>query len=185
VICLVRDPRAVITSQHAARPGEYFCNYRIWRACERAAARFSAHPRFASVKYEHLVAAPNKIQERIEGQFSFLQRIHDFSRYQEFAAPAIVADSAMSGLRAVGTGSVEKWRQHLPRVAEQYRRHPEMADDLVRLGYEQDNEWLTALRDIKAKTYPCRYPDRPQPLKEMEKKMRVWFKSRRYLRDLT
>lgn len=184
VIYLVRDPRAVITSQHTARPGEYFCNYRIWRACERAAAALSGHPRFIFLKYEDLVAVPDKTQERIEQQFPFLQRIHAFSQYQEFAAPAVAAEAAMSGLRAVGTGSLHKWRQHLPRVAEQYQRYPEMADELIRLGYETNGDWLTVLRDVEVRKHACRYPDRAQPLKEMEKKIRVWFKSRRYLREL-
>lgn len=184
VICLVRDPRAVIASQHAARPGEYFCNYRIWRACDRAAAEFSGHQRFSFLRYEDLVAAPDKVQEQLERQFPFLQRVHDFSQYQSFAEPHSEAETAMSGLRAIGSDSVEKWRQHLSRVAEQYQRHPAMADDLVRLGYEADDQWLAALRNVPATKYPCRYPDRAQPLKEMEKKLRIWFKSRRYLRQM-
>ena len=40
----------------------------------------------------------------------------------------------MSGLREVNLDSLDKWRGHLPWIAEQYRRHPALADDLIRLA---------------------------------------------------
>ena len=41
---------------------------------------------------------------------------------------------------------------------------------------------LEALRDVAPVVYPCRYPERRPHLKEWEKSLRVFLKSRRYLK---
>lgn len=183
VIYMSRDPRAVITSKHRENPQQYFSNYRVWKECDRAAQQYLGHPRFLLLRYEDLVCDPDAVQAQIAGHFPFLTQRHLFSEYQEFAVPSEASQRAMNGLRAVNRESLEKWRQHLPRVAEQYQRHPELADDLVRLGYEQDRQWLELLQEVPATVYPCRYPERRPHLKELEKSLRVYLKSRRYLRD--
>jgi hypothetical protein len=90
----------------------------------------------------------------------------------------------MNGLRAINPESLNKWQQHLPRIAEQLQRRPQLADDLLRLGYERDNSWQAPLQGVAPVVYPCRYPERRPVLKEWEKNLRVWLKSRRYLRQL-
>ncbi len=182
VIYLGRDPRAVITSRHRENPQQYFCNYRVWSECDRAASRYRGHPRFLELHYEDLVADPDAVQARISAHFPFLHPLHRFSDYQDHARPSEASRRAMNGLRAVNRESLEKWRRHLPRVAEQYARHPALAADLVRLGYEPDDRWLEALRDVEPVVYPCRYPERRPHLKEWEKSLRVFLKSRRYLK---
>jgi len=179
-----RDPRAVITSMHPGSPGQYFCNYRIWRECDNAARRYLGHPRFLDLCYEDLAASPDLVQARIGDRFSFLQQRHMFSDYHLLAEPSEASQQAMNGLRQVNRESLEKWREHLPRVAEQYRRHPDLADDLLRLGYEPDNGWLEALVGVEGIIYPCRYPEHRAYLKEWEKALRIYLKSRRYLRRL-
>jgi hypothetical protein len=109
---------------------------------------------------------------------------HRFSDYHHHADPSGAASQAMNGLREIDLNSLSKWRQHLPRVAEQYRRHPALADDLIRLGYEQDRRWLRQLDEVASVVYPCRYPERRPYVKEWEKAVRVYLKSRRYLRHM-
>ncbi len=184
VIYLVRDPRSVITSKRREAANQYFCNYRIWRECEEAATFYEGHSRFLRLRYEDLVADPDGQQVRIQEKFAFLRQQRLFSEFHRFARPSNAAQQALSGLRPVDQGSLAKWRQHLPRIADQYRHHPELADDLVRLGYEQDRGWLKALDDVRAIEYPCRYPEQRQRLKEWEKSLRVYLKSRRYLKRL-
>ena len=181
VIYMGRDPRAVITSKHRQLPDEYFCNYRVWSECDRAAQRYSGHARFLALRYEDLVRAPDEVQARIGEQFDFLQARHLFSDYHLHAESSPDSRRAMNGLRAVNLDSLEKWQQHLPRVAEQYRRHPALANDLIRLDYESDRSWLELLRGVEPVVYPCRYPERREHLKEWEKSLRVRLKSRRYL----
>lgn len=183
IIYLERDPRGVITSRHQAHPGQYFCNYRIWRECHTAAQRYSGHPRFLPLRYEDLVSEPDRVQAEIAARFDFLRSRHPFSDHHLHTHPAWAAqcDTAQR-VRAVSTSSLGQWRQHLPRVAQQYQQYPSMAAQLIRLGYEQDKQWLDMLRDVPRIRFPCRYPEQRQTLKEWEKNIRVYLKSRRYLK---
>ena len=184
VIYLGRDPRAVITSTHGSSPGQYFCNYRIWRECYRAAQRYQGHKRFLSLRYEDLVTDPDREQAAIRAHFPFLEQRHYFSEYHLYASPSAAAQQAMRGLRQVNRESLDKWRGHLPRVAEQLRRHPALSQDLVSLGYEADEHWMQQLAGVDCIVYPCRYPERRPHLKEWEKGLRVYLKSRRYLKRM-
>lgn len=184
IIYMSRDPRAVISSKHRASPGQYFCNYRVWRECDNAARHYLGHPRFLQLRYEDLVTDPDAVQASIGTYYPFLRQQHLFSEYHRHARPSDASSKAMHGLRQVNRASLDKWREHLPRVAEQYRRHPDLADDLVRLGYEPDKHWLEVLEGIECTVYPCRYPERRAYLKEWEKAMRIYLKSRRYLRHI-
>ncbi len=181
VIYMGRDPRAVITSKHRENPDQYFCNYRVWSECDRAAQRYNGHPRFLALRYEDLVADPDAVQQQIATAYPFLQQRHRFSEYHLHANPSEASQRAMHGLRAVNPDSLQKWKEHLPRVAEQLRRRPALAQDLLRLGYEPDDGWLAQLEGVQPVVYPCRYPERRPYLKEWEKALRVWLKSRRYL----
>ena len=43
---------------------------------------------------------------------------------------------------------------------------------------------MNELQGIESVTYPCRYPERRAYLKEWEKALRIYLKSRRYLKRL-
>ena len=184
VIYSGRDPRAVISSKHRESPDQYFCNYRVWSESDRAAQHYEGHPRFMSLRYEDLVLNANQVQRSMVEQFPFLQTRHLFSEFSEFARPSSASRRAMNGLREVNADSLEKWRDHLPRVAQQYRQHPALAEDLCRLGYEPDKRWAQILDDVQPQVYPCRYPDKKPLWKDWEKSLRVYFKSRQYLKNL-
>jgi hypothetical protein len=78
---------------------------------------------------------------------------------------------------------LKKWRDHLPRIAQQYNQHPSLAQDLRRLGYEANDNWMKILEGTQPQIYPCRYPDKKPLLKDWEKALRVYFKSRQYLKN--
>lgn len=184
VIYVYRDPRAVISSQHQQEPGQYFCNYRIWGACERAAGHYEGHARFIRVRYESLISDPDQVQAEIMEHFSFLKMLHTFSRFHQWARPSATAAEAMSGLRPLDSKNLSSWRNHLPRVAQQLQRHPEMAAELNRMGYEKDNHWQRELQGVTPIDYRCRYSDRRQRLKEWETSVRVLLKSKQYMQRL-
>lgn len=184
VIYVYRDPRAVISSQHRQEPGRYFCNYRIWQACEQAAGRYQGHARFLRVRYESLIADPDKVQGDIIEYFSFLKVLHQFGQFHHWARPSASADRAMGGLRPLDGKHLSSWRNHLPRIAQQLQLHPDMATALNRLGYEQDTKWQRELQAVTPINYPCRYSDRRQRLKEWETSVRVLLKSRAYIQRL-
>lgn len=182
VVNIVRDPRAVITSIHPSIKG-YFSNYRTWKECESAARRLMSHPRFLQIHYEDLVINPDAVQRTIQHSFQFLQFKHRFSEFARFAQPGKDASDALNGLRAVDAASLYKWRQHLPRVKDQLVKFPDLQRDLERYGYERDATWQAALDAVEAHHYPCRYSDEPQYFKQVEKRVRLYFKTRRYLRQ--
>ena len=184
VIYVLRDPRSVITSKHGAASNQYFCNYRVWRDCERAAANYLGHPRFLRLRYEELVADPDRVQAIIQAHFPFLVQRHAFSEFEKFARPSNASEQALGGVRKVDRASLSKWQQHLPRLAHQLKLYPALGDDLIRLDYEVDRQWLQLLASVKAQEFPCRYPERSQTLKQWETSLRVYLKSRRYLRRL-
>ena len=62
-------------------------------------------------------------------------------------------------------------------------RSPTLADDLLRLGYEENQAWLSVLEGVEPVMYPCRYPERKPYLKDWERDLRVFLKSRHYLRQ--
>lgn len=184
VVHLLRDPRAVITSRHSGKSGlDYFSNYRIWKQCELAARALEGHPHVLHLRYESLVRHPNETQARIAAHFPFLRSRYSFAEYQDFAHPDPAARAAMNGLRAIDTGSLTKWWQHLPRAKSQLLKFPTMQWDLEHYGYEPNADWQKLLKDVLPQPHSCRYSDRPQYFKEAEKKLRLWFKIRRYRRQ--
>ena len=154
----------------------------MWSECDRASQCYLKHPRFLQLRYEDLVDNPDSVQSTIKAQFDFLNYQYPFSEYQKFAEPSEAASTAMNGLRKVNKSSLDKWREHLPHLAQQYTWHPRLAEDLIRLGYEPDKAWLGDLEGVEPRIYPCRYPQKRQYLKEWEKDLRVYLKSRRYLK---
>ena len=182
IIYLTRDPRAVVSSKHRDNPNEYFCNYRVCKDCENAAQAYKNHPRFIALRYEDLVSNPNQCQEKIDQQFSFINRKHLFSEFEQYAAPSEQAVRAMNGFRSVNTDSLARWKQHLPRIKEQVENNPGVRQDIQQLAYEMNDHWLDLLHDIEAQRFPCRYPDKAPRFKEMEKRLRIWIKSKLYLK---
>ena len=47
---------------------------------------------------------------------------------------------------------------------------------------EPDRSWLAVLDDVASVVYPCRYGERREYVRELEKSLRVYLKSRRYLK---
>lgn len=183
VIHIIRDPRAVVASKHTAIKG-YFSNYRIWKECELASRRLLGHPRFLQIHYEDLATDPDNIQQRILQAFPFLQSKHRFSEFADYATPGKAATEALNGLRAVDSASIRKWHQHLSRVKAQLLRFPALQDDLEYYGYENDARWQLMLAGVVPQQFPCRYCDSAEYLKNWEKRLRVYLKTRRYLRRL-
>ncbi|MEP1471426.1 MAG: sulfotransferase [Halieaceae bacterium] len=185
IIYLGRDPRAVITSKHRENLQQYFCNYRVWSECDVAASRYNDQARFLRLRYEDMVADANQLQTIINNRFEFLIQKYPFSEYTQYARPSEPSTRAMHGSRDVDQQSLNKWHEHLPRIAEQLSRHPNLAKDLIRLGYENDEQWLELLQGVQPEVYPCRYPEKRPVLKEGERALRVYLKSLRYLRGVT
>lgn len=180
-ICMLRDPRDVVTSIHDMAPDSYFTNLRVWRESAKVILKWRAHPRFMVVRYEDLVRYPNAIQRELMRRMPFLEPRKPFSEFYVDLKANPQAELAMHGVRPLTNESIGRWRQHKPRLAEQLARHGCIADDLLRLGYETDRAWLDCLRDVGAADRPSLTPDFYPTGKAVRRKLRVPLYAARYL----
>ncbi len=183
VVAVHRDPRAVITSVLEAASSRYWMHFDNWARCIRAARALDGHPRFLDVRYERLATEPDAVQAEIAARFAFLRRAHAFSEFDRHARPSHAASLALGGVRAVDAQSVERWREHLPRVKAELQRHPEMTRMLIELGYERDDAWTRVLDAVEAYDEP-RQTRLRLFFENLDASLRYRLKQRRYLRDL-
>ncbi|MFT4676209.1 MAG: hypothetical protein ACJAX5_000100 [Patiriisocius sp.] len=181
LIYVRRDPRAVITSTHPTRSDIYYASFERWLRYERAVTPLLQHPRFHLVSYEELVSEPDVVQQRLMNQFGFLEALHTFSQFHEFAKSSEKAQISLKGLRPISRSSLNAWQQHLPRIRFQLDRYPELKQIVRKYGYEASDGWLTALEDVlaKAQTYGEKTPNW---LQRKETDLRLMLKSRAYLK---
>lgn len=155
VIYLARDPREVITSQHAAYPGRYFTNLRVWRRAARAAARAKGHPRFHVVDYHRLVNHPDRVQAELMTAMPWLKPVCLFSKYHlAVRNPNAEWLPAMRQIRPVCPSSLGAWRRHLPRLQGQLRLHGDIGAELIAHGYEPDRDWMRLLKGVEPDLTP-------------------------------
>ena len=175
VICLFRDPRSVITSIHKSTTGKYFCNYQECNCCQLTAESLKGNDRFLMIQYEALTKDPNEIQKHIENTFPFLTRTHDFTDYSKIAKPSEKSQNALNGVRPINTERHEGWKKHRPRLKSEIERHPQITDDLIRLGYEPNHDWMSQLESVTSQRFDCRSSANRLSLKERKTKIRKYF----------
>ena len=157
VICMMRDPRDMVTSRHGADPDRYWTSLRTWTRRLAVVRRLMNHARFTLVRYEDLVADPDGTQAMIALRLAFLRRKESFSRFHLRAAPSGAAVEALGGVRAIDRKRVGSWRDHLPRLAGQLALHGAITDELIKLGYEKDDRWLAALDGVEPDMAPSHF----------------------------
>jgi hypothetical protein len=111
VICMLRDPRDVVTSRHGKDMARYWAPLRIWKRNFRYARPVLDHARVIPVRYEDLVTQPDKVQAEIARRLPFLRarRLHRVSSAGRFRRPRpseLLAVSAPSAPTASATGAV-------------------------------------------------------------------------------
>ena len=181
LIAMLRDPRAVVASQHDSRPGLYFRGFRHWRECARTIRRLAEHPRFLLVRFEDLLTDPDAVQRRIAQRFGFLERRALFSDYPAGVETGDAARRSLKGVRAFDAARIEGWRNHLPRVKAQLIEHPDLGASLVEFGFETNDDWASILDGIEADG-PGYKDAAPHLLKRWETAWRYRRRTRAYLR---
>lgn len=149
VIYMQRDPRDVVTSRHNKHPDRYWCDFDTWRRNEDLVPRLAGHPRLFECCYEELVTDPDRVQAALGHRFGFLTQRHAFSEFDKVTQSSDAAQRAMNGVRQISTSSIGKWRQNLPRLAEQVRRFPDLPRRVVEAGYETDHAWTALLAAVE------------------------------------
>ncbi len=186
VIAMQRDPRAVISSRHVRRPGEYYCDFARWQLHQDAIEALRGHPRFVAVKFETLLADPDLIQRTLETQLNCLSgkqggtRRARFSEYPDGEHVTAAARQALNGVRPFDTSRLTSWHAHLPRVKQQLASFTAMQSYLERLKYCDDASWQEILSTVEA--LPPARSRAPHFFKRCETAMRYALKARRYRR---
>ncbi|MDD9962212.1 MAG: sulfotransferase family protein [Gammaproteobacteria bacterium] len=182
LIAMLRDPRAVVASRHRNRPDVYFASFQRWRSYAAAIKRLTDHPRFAVIRFESLVSAPDAVQADIESWLPFLSRGRAFTEFPEGAAVPPLAEASLNGARPFDPSRLDGWRSHLPRIKGQLEAHPDLTESLIEFGYEADDAWTALLEGVAP--YRQTYKETPpSPLRRWETNFRYRLKTRRYLRS--
>jgi hypothetical protein len=151
-IVLVRDPRDVLTSNHASHARRYFQDLEEWKSLHAAFRTQKDQPDVLVIKYEDLVADVPAIQKRIDN-FTGEKMSRPFGEFHQNKKEEFDA-TALNGIRPVDRKGIGRWRapEHVDRIREILQQVPDLPAILIELGYEKDDSW--ALAALAAETIP-------------------------------
>lgn len=140
-IVMHRDPRAVLTSVHFSRPGEYFVTTNQWQHIYRHWKWAFKADDVLSIRYEDVVRGTDVVESRFVKQtgWSVSRPFRDFHSN----VPIGFDGRALNGLRELDESNVLRWRdsRHRDRMRALLQELPELPDVLIEMGYETDDSW--------------------------------------------
>ena len=160
VIYMLRYPRDVIVSRHGKNKDMYYSNVRLWREMHAYAKPLYGHERFLEIRYEDFVGDPDATQRRIADKFPWLEQVHAFSEYHEYAEVSEKSITAMHSVRPIAPTSVGVWTQHPGRIKGQQEIHGSLTPDLIECGYESSADWEQVLEGVEPDFSRSRYPEK-------------------------
>jgi hypothetical protein len=140
MICMIRDPRDTFCSLQAGHrrwvdeerrsPGTFVRQLEDQRAVLN-------HPQTVAVRYEELVATPDKIQEVIAGLFDLTIK-HPFRDGNSLFFDDEIT-FALNGIRPPDTGSIGSYQRdkNIGVVKSWLRDNPEISQFIKEMGYEE------------------------------------------------
>ena len=138
IIFMVRDPRDVLVSEHAKKPGEpWVKNPQKWINNTLILEKLQSHPRVIVVKYEDLVSKPNQVQKAIAEKFEFTIAV-PFRQVWQYAKPTPHAIQSLNGWRHLETSRIGNWQGSLKKknyVEMQLKKYPQISNLMNKLGY--------------------------------------------------
>jgi hypothetical protein len=182
VVYVMRDPRDVIVSRHGKNKEMYYSNIRLWRELHGYAREIENHDRFLQVGYEEFVSNPDAVQDQIAARFPWLQKLHKFSEYHEYANVSEKSKLAMNDVRPIAPTSVGKWNNNLGRIKGQQVTHGSLTPDLIECGYETSDEWEQVLDGVEPDFSRSRYPEKVYFWSRMSQRINAWRKVTKYRR---
>lgn len=149
IICIIRDPRDMISSFHGKYPDKYWASLRYWNLFLKAYKKLERHPRILFFKYEEFTTLPNMAQQKINEKFPFLEQKKEFDQYHLYAAPSKASLNALKTMRPIEPKGIGNWKNHLPRIKQQIRLHGDISKSLIKLKYETSADWMQMLEGIE------------------------------------
>lgn len=153
VICIIRDPRDMVSSFHGKYPDEYWASLRYWNLFLKSYYKLKNHPRILFIKYEDFTEHPNLVQCKINKKFNFLVQKHNFDKYHNYATPSKASLNALKKMRPIESKGVGNWMNHLPRIKQQIELHGDFSESLKEFGYETSNDWLCIIDGVDSKNF--------------------------------
>ena len=182
VVYVMRDPRDVIVSRHGKNKDMYYSNIRLWRELHAYAQQIASHDRFLQVGYEEFVSDPDAVQAQIAAKFPWLETLHKFSEYHEYANVSEKSKLAMNDVRPIAPTSVGKWKSNLGRIKGQQITHGSLTPDLIECGYESSDEWEQVLDGVEPDFSRSRYPEKVYFWSRISQRINAWRKVAKYRR---
>jgi hypothetical protein len=138
VIWMLRNPLDVLTSEHPTRATGFYVDPDRLRASLDLYERFMDEPQVTPVRYEDLVAEPDRVQQAIASRFG-LRVLRPFSEgYRHFSGHR-ESVAAMHSIRPIDQRGVDRWRQYpdqRSRLQSILSEHPSLVALGRRHGYE-------------------------------------------------
>jgi hypothetical protein len=153
IICIIRDPRDMVSSYHGKINDKYYCELNFWFEFFLNLKKLDKHERFLLIKYEELTKNPDKIQSLILKRFSFLKEKYNFSNYHHHSKPNDDSLKALNQLRPIQSKGIGNWKNNLSRIKQQIQKYNGLEDTLIQFGYEQNNDWLNILEEINSEEF--------------------------------
>lgn len=151
-LIMIRDPRAVLTSKMDRRgyfvSGDYCFNGKDPGVLPTFEAIKRYEPRDV-FRYEHLVQRPDGFQEQV-GQHWGIDFRFEFSMWPVFDQATMKEINRQWGPKLHGIRSFDKghnWRDHMPRIRQQFDQHPRLFEVVRAWGYEEDDDWYQEVLD--------------------------------------
>ena len=156
VICIIRDPRDMISSFHGRYPDEYWASLRYWKIFLSTFKKMKKHKRILYVKYEDFTKKPDETQSLIQDKFPFLIKRYKFSDYHLHAKPSENSKKALKDFRPIQPNGIGNWKNNLHRIKHQMELHGDISKSLIDLQYEENDTWKNQLpednKEFKTKT---------------------------------
>lgn len=148
IICIIRDPRDMVSSFHGKYPDQYWASLRYWNLFIKTYHKLKHHPRILFIKYEEFTTQPNIVQQTINKALPFLKPKIDFDKYHLYAEPSQASLNALKTMRPIEPKGIGNWKNHLPRIKQQIDFHGNISHSLIKLNYEKSNSWIEILKEV-------------------------------------
>jgi len=151
----IRDPRSVLTSVHANSEGKWKVDWEYSLKTSQNGVCGKTNglkdywniiykvPNSMFVYYEDLIDRPNEVQERLK-EFCGFEYKGKFSEFYKTTPPPLLTHQ-LNGLRPPDPETKYKWKKCPERIKNLIKKHPEILDMLIDLGYEKDKQWIRNL----------------------------------------
>jgi hypothetical protein len=132
VLLCIRDPKAMLTSFHKSVPDDYFYHADKQYFVPRNGPPVLTNPGLIQVHKALMKMHNSELDTEIIRYEDTLKR-----PYTPGKTPKSMS-RALNGDRPMDTSRLEAWKDHMPRLKDQFSRFPELYDIMDEYGYEYE-----------------------------------------------